>query len=243
MTTPLEATTATAKSVNRLGTKFMLDFDVFGRMAEHGYSGLDFYFCGRGGALGDTNASVAAAAFAFFPNHAVEAMWNQGVSVRPASATFELYLEECARWGREHFGADIDYEDLAGLAAKIVNNAPTTSMALFAGWKQAPLPNDAKGAAMISLVALRELRGGAHAAAITTAGISPFEAVVATGGPDNAKMLGYSEPFPEVDHLREAMEHVELTTNQIVALGYEALESDELDRFVELTNAAYAGLR
>lgn len=243
MTTPFDAVVATSKAVANIGAKFMLDPSVYAKGdAEHGFHGMDFYFAGRCGVMGDVSSSTAAAAMGFFPPHVVEFMWGSGTSVMPASKAGELYVAACADWGREHLGADIDYAELASLTKRIVDHAPVSGLPLFAGWQTVKLPDDPKGAAMVALTALRELRGSAHTVAVLAAGIAPLEAVVATGGVPNAQLFGYGEPYPEVGHLREAMERVEEATNLIVAKGYDALTSAELDRFVELANAAYDGL-
>ena len=72
---PQDAARATAQAVGALGGAFMLDGSTYARGAELGFSGLDFYVLGRGGALGDTHADVVAAAFCF---------WNPGRGPRPS---------------------------------------------------------------------------------------------------------------------------------------------------------------
>lgn len=246
MTTAFEATERSARSVANIGARFMLDPAVYAAGdADHGFHGMDFYFVGRGGMLGDVEPAVAAAAFGFFPPAVVELMWASGTSVMAASQASREYVAACAKWGCNHFGADIDYAELAELSARVVAAGPTAGFPLFAGWQKAAASvstDDAKGAAMVLLTALRELRGGAHLVAVTAAGVEPLDAVLHTGGVPNAQLFGYAEPYPDVSQLGETMEAIERTTNRIVSLAYEALDSSELDHFVDLTKAASIGI-
>ena len=72
------AATATAGPVSAVGSHFMLDGNTYKRGAELGFQGLDFYAAGRGGVLGDVDADVVAAAFAFFEPGHVRTQWEQG---------------------------------------------------------------------------------------------------------------------------------------------------------------------
>ena len=64
--------------MSAVGSHFMLDGNTYKRGAELGFQGLDFYATGRGGVLGDVDADVVAAAFAFFEPGQVRTQWDAG---------------------------------------------------------------------------------------------------------------------------------------------------------------------
>src|SRR4051794_32804333 len=53
-----ELATALAVPIGDLGGRFMLSGRTYGTGAGLGFSGLDFYFCGRAGVLGPVDADV-----------------------------------------------------------------------------------------------------------------------------------------------------------------------------------------
>ncbi len=191
---PLEAASSICRPIGSIGSRFMFDPATYAGAADHGYSGLDFYFAGRCGVLGDVDADIVNAALGFFEPANVRALWEQGIAVAGAQRASELFAASCAEWGRQHFGdqaggEDVDYEELAELAGRVIDAAPGSALPIFVGWRNLPVPDDAKGAAAHRLNTLRELRGGVHLIAVVAAGIDPAHAVLSTGGPAN-------EPFP-----------------------------------------------
>ena len=240
--TPDEAAAEIARPIGSIGARFMFDPGTYAAAAEHGYSGLDFYFAGRCGVLGDAHPDVATAALGFFERQTVTTLWSQGIAVEGATRASERFAAACGEWGRTHFGADIDYSELSGLAARVIDAAPIAGVSLFAGWREVEPPSDPKGGAAHRLNLLREFRGGVHLMAVISAGIMPFEAVLAKGGPANAQLFGYSEPYPDVSYLTGPLAEVEETTDLLAGAPLAALDDDERRRFVELVAATRAGL-
>ena len=72
-----EAAHAHADAVSYLPAGFMLDGATYKQGGELGFDGVDFYFAGRGGALGDVDGMVVAAAFVFFNPDAVVTSWDR----------------------------------------------------------------------------------------------------------------------------------------------------------------------
>lgn len=240
--TPEAAAAAIGRPIGSIGSRFMFDPSTYADAAEHGYAGLDFYFSGRCGVLGDVDATVVNASLGFFEPDSVRELWDQGRSVAGATAAAERFAAACARWGRNHFGDDVDYEQLNALAGRVIAAAPSAGLPLFAGWREVPLAADAKGAACQQLNVLREFRGGVHLVAVVAAGIVPFEAVLAKGGTANADLFGYSGPYPDVSALAGPLAEVEATTDRLAGAALAALDEDELDRFVDLVRATRGGL-
>jgi hypothetical protein len=101
-----------------------------------------------------------------------------------------------------------------------------------------PVPEDQKGAAAHQLNVLRELRGGAHGAAVISHGLRPVEASLVLGGPGQARFLGHVEPYPDVtDEMRDARAAAEVATTRIVAPAFGALGDAERRRFADLVAA------
>ncbi|NDI15025.1 MAG: hypothetical protein EBY88_02040, partial [Actinobacteria bacterium] len=82
-----------------LGSKYMLDPATAEIGKAAGYpDGFAFYMAGRGGVLGDVDADVVYAAFAFFDRGVVRKMWERGVAVEGAQVDFETALRIESRW-------------------------------------------------------------------------------------------------------------------------------------------------
>lgn len=240
--TPLEAAGALARPINRFGSKFMFDPATYVKGGEHGFAGLDFYITGRCGVLGDADSTIVNAGLGFFDHTMVATLWDQGRAVTSPGAAATLFAEVCADYGREHFGAELDYRRLADLIANVVGSAPIAAMSLFAGWREMPVPDDDKGAAAHLMNVMRELRGGAHLVAVVSSGLSPLEAVLCNGGIPNAQLFGHADPYPDVTNLEDLLADAEQTTDEICAMALSSLTDDERDQLVELVAAAYAGL-
>lgn len=234
----LAAATDTAAAVSAIGSHFMLDGNTYKRGAELGFAGLDFYVTGRGGALGDVDADVVAAAFAFLAPDHVRTQWDMGRAVMtPAKAAAE-FASCCDAWSLAHVPDDFDAARLAELAGKVVAGANPAGAPLFAAWRALPLPTEPKAAAVHQMNALRELRNGLHAAAVLAAGLHPVEAL-AVKTPQMAPLFGWSE-LPEVDNVRATWDGAEEATNRAMAHSFEALDEAERDELVALANELHA---
>ena len=240
--TPLDASRSIARPIGKFGSRFMLDPEVYAAAAGHGYAELDFYCTGRGGALGEVAAPVVVAAFGFFDPAMVTAMWDLGRTVGPVQQAATLFGEACADWGRRHFGDGVDYRRLSELSARVIEAAPIEGLTLFAAWRDQPVPADDRGAAAHRLNLLREFRGGCHIMSVACAGVTPVEAVMASGGVDNAALMGFSGPLPDIDALAGTMAGAEETTTRLASAPLAVLTEDELEEFVALVHAAFDGL-
>ena len=80
---PEDLATALAGPIGDLGGRFMLSGRTYGTGAGLGFSGLDFYFCGRAGVLGPVDADVVTHELGFFEPHNVRTQWESGLAVAP----------------------------------------------------------------------------------------------------------------------------------------------------------------
>ena len=237
-TTPslLDSVRALTAPVGELGGWWMLADEVLAPGKAFGYpNGYAYYVTGRGGVLGDVDADVVASAFGFFHPALIRKMWQRGLEVEPARAAATRYGDACAEYGRRRMATFGQSERLAELAGKVAAGVDVSGLALFAGWRAHPLPDDARGRAYQLLHVLRELRGSVHVLAVAASGLTPLQAVLATGGEENANRFGWPRPYTDV--APAVKESAELLTDQVLARLYsEVIDEAEAG---ELANLAH----
>jgi hypothetical protein len=243
----LNATEAVRETDHRfhdVGSVFMLHPDTMARSGEFGYDDpFAFYFAGRGGVLGDVDASVVAAAMGWFQPDMVRPLWEAGIAVAGAREGARRYGAACAAWGRDHLGAFDGVERLATLAQQLVAATEPSGLPLFAGWKVEPLADDSPGRAIQLIHVLREWRGGLHLVATTAAGLSPLEAILTNEGEGQARFFGWQGDLPDCSHLAGRYEDAQQRTDTLAAAVYEqALAPAERAELADLMQAAEAAV-
>lgn len=235
-----ECAAACADAVSGIAAGFMLEPGTYSSGVEAGFAGLDFYFGGRGGALGDVDGDVVAAAFAFFEPSVVRSGWDAARAVMAPREAAAVFVGVGHRWATEHLAADgCDWVRLAELLDRIHAAASPACAPLFAAWRAMDEPHggDPRALALHRLHVARELRFALHAAAVVSAGVSAQEAM-AVRSPYMAGIFGWSE-LPEVtDDVRARWEAAELATNAAVGRLYGVLGDKERDELVSLCAAA-----
>ena len=175
---PVEAAQKTGPVIVALPAGFMLDGATYARGGELGFDGIDFYVAGRGGALGDVDGAVVAAAFVFFHPATIVERWDRGRAVMPPSEAARAFASCLDSWAAAHLADGIDYDRLAELEGKVIAAASPAGAPLFAAWSALPEPKDAKALALHRMNVLREWRGAVHGAAVRRLGVG------AAGGGD-----------------------------------------------------------
>jgi hypothetical protein len=234
----LAAAEATAPAVSKLASHFMLDGQTYKRGGELGFAGLDFYIAGRGGVLGQVDADVVAAAFAFFEPGHVRTQWETGLAVMPAADAAAAFASCGYAWAESHLPDDLDAARLAELAGSVAEGARLACAPVFAGWRRLPVPQTPKAAALHHMNALRELRHGLHAACVVAAGISPLEAL-SVNQPSMAPIFGWTE-LADTDGAEQRWHGAEAATNTAIAHAYIGLTDAERAEFSELCAAVHA---
>jgi hypothetical protein len=239
MTTTAQSVHSLASLVGDVGGRWMLHAEVIGDCKTFGYpSRYAYYFAGRGGVLGDVDADVVGSAFAFFEPGLVRKMWTRGVAVEGARPAAARYGAACAEWGRSRLADFAAAGRVAEMIHHVVDTADSAGLALFAGWRAEPRPNDAAGLAYVMTHLLRELRGGVHIAAVVATGISPRDSVLTSHGVSGAQLFGWPEPFPEVSHLAELRAETEDLTDAVMTRIFDhALNAEQAS---ELNDALLA---
>jgi len=235
-----EAAGANANAVSYLPAGFMLDGATYERGGELGFDGVDFYTAGRGGALGDVDGMVVAAAFVFFNPAPVVETWERTRSVMARPDAVAAFAGCLHAWARDHLPDEVDYPRLTELLGRVIADASPSGAPLFAAWRAVPEPDDPKALALQRLNVLRELRGAAHGVSVLACGLQPLEAVLIKT-PFMAPVFGWAEPFPEVESRHDVWERAEAATNVIMGRAYGALDAGERAELVDLARTAHKG--
>lgn len=222
--TPEQTAHDTADAISHVPATFMLDMATYARGAELGFDGVDFYFAGRGGVIGDVHADVVTAAFVFFSPDVVRASWDRSAAVMPRRQAAQEYLAVGHAWARDHLAGD---RRTAALLGRVVQSASVAAAPVFAAFRTLPEPPDADTAALVlhRLNALRELRMALHAAALLTVGLSPVEAV-AVRSAAMAPLFGWDE-LPAAEPLHERWSLAEARTDRMMGRAFRVLDPAE----------------
>ena len=193
-----------------------------------GLKGMEFYVAGRGGALGDCDGSVVAAAFGYFNPIIIKAAWSLAIAKHPARALGSAHYECAAVFGREKLATLPNLAEVVSAMQKVFDAMDPDGLALFAAFKSLPLVDDLPGRAMQLAASLREYRGSAHLVAIRAHGVSAIQAHYVKR-PKDMKMFGWSESeYPQVDgETRARMVAVEELTDALCIAPYSVLNESE----------------
>jgi hypothetical protein len=232
---------ATAEAVVQLAANFLLDPNTYAAGTEHGFNGMDFYFVGRAGALGDVDAAVVISALAFFNPDVVRAAWDSSADVMPRREGAQVFADIAASWADSRLGDDVDWDRLAELTAVVVADASPVMAPLFAAWRTLSVPTDPKQAAFHNLFAVRELRMARHAAAVVANGLAVDDAV-RHHTPGMAGIFGWN-PAELSDDVAARWDAAETMTNAATTQDYSSLDSGQQAELVELTSAALGSVK
>lgn len=242
-TAALAAATHTARAVQDVGAKFMLDMDMYGEVAGLGYQGLGFYIAGRGGVLGDVEHVEVFEAMTFFPAETVQVGWETSASVESRADSASRFAAYAARWGADNIAEGTEGLDrLAELCDKVIRAADGSHAPLFAGWRELPEPDGEPELVVHRMNALRELRAARHIAAIREVGLDPAVAFMIRT-PYMAAIFGWPEPAePPADIDRDLWQTAEDITERAFAADLAVLDDDELSELCQLTDTLLAAI-
>jgi hypothetical protein len=239
-TSTLEAARAAGGPIEEIGALYMLHPETFARSTENGYPHpFAGYFAGRGGVLGDADASTVNAVFAVFEPNVVKMFWEQGLAVHGAAGGAAVYNDQVAEFARRHLSGAEGLDRIVELGQRVVDSAPVLGMPLFAGWKSMPLAEDAPARALQVMFKLRELRGSVHMAALAMSGLTPIEAHMLNRGAEYCAFFGWPEPFATGEGKEANRQAAEDATNRRMAeIMGTALTVEEMHELGRLASAA-----
>ena len=229
--------------INDSGWAYYFTPETIARGTELGLKGPQFYFIGRGGLLGDCDASVVAAAFGYFNPDVIRRAWESSMTViAPREAGLAHWLCS-AQTGRAKLGGVANLAAFVEAADAVNNAADPEGLALYAAFKSAPLVDDLPGRAMQLVSILREFRGSAHLIAIRASGLTGRQAHFIKR-PNDVAMFGWTpEDAPHIDDsTRAALEAAERLTDAIVAPAFAVLNDAQRTALVDGARAIKAAL-
>lgn len=237
-----EAIAAVAPPIYTLGSAFMFHPDTLAKGKELGLDGFRFYVLGRGGVLGDCEADVVHSAFGYFHPGLIAKMWNTGREhVAPRDAA-RAYLACNHDLGRTTLTGAAGLDSFVDAASAVVAAAHAEALALFAGFRAEPVPDDAPAAALHQVTVLRELRGSAHLVALAACGL-PSHIAHAIRRPDDVANFGWAADPPVVtDDHRARWEDAEALTTSMLEPAFSTLTDPQRAALVDGTAAIEAAL-
>lgn len=236
MTTPelMSFVEQTYPLINKVGGAYYFTPETLAYGKSIGLNGLQFYFGGRGGVLGDVEEPVVTSAFAYFAPSMVKKFWDGAKQVLPPRQIAREHFTCAHEFGRNLIGPIEGLVDFNELCAKVRFTIDPAGLALYAGLAAEPMPADPQAAAYQNIMVLREFRGSAHIIAILGSGLD-IHVADAISSPENIKVHGYPEdalPIP-TDEEREIMKRADALTNELTAKAYAILTPQERERFTE----------
>lgn len=228
--------------INQLGGALMFDKVTIGHASEQGIDNvLALYVVGRAGAMGDVNLPSVLSAFAFLSPELITNGWQAGQAYGTPSQVAAVFAAAMAESGRQNYDPQAA-ATFAEIGRKLADSVTPIGHALFSGWQAMTVPSDPGGAAALTVMTLRELRGDVNIHAMGLTGLSPLEADLACAGEKGVQVHGWKPPFPDVSHATERAAAATAQTSQRMAQIYDtALGAEELDRFEAAVNGLLPG--
>jgi hypothetical protein len=213
------------------------------RGAALGLDPLQTYVVGRGGVLGDVEASVVASAFGYFNPAFLAGVWTAGTAACAPRAAGRMFWEASAEHGRARLAEVPGLAEFVAAADAVNAAADPDGLALYAATAAEPLADDLPGRAMQLVTVLREYRGSAHLAAIRAVGLDSKTAHFVKR-PNDVKMFGWTEAdAPTItDATHQAMDEAEVITDRIVRSAYAVLDDAGAQALVDGLHAIQAAL-
>lgn len=205
-------------------------------------TGRHYWVVGRAGVLGECTADTAIAALGFHGPDLIREAWADVPEGMTHYGTSLTYAQRAIDWGERElttFAAD-RLTRLDGYARRIIDAAPTSLGAIFAGWRALPTPDSVGGRVGLTTQVFREMRGAAHLVAVLSVGLTPLDAILASTnapprtGPGYAEQMGFLGPFRDPEEVRARRLEAEAITTRILEPFYDVLDADELADFADL---------
>ncbi|MGH9047328.1 MAG: SCO6745 family protein [Acidimicrobiales bacterium] len=225
MTDTDQLVTTASEKIGAMGSAFYFTEPAVGKGEELGLGTFRFYILGRGGVLGDVDASIVSSAFGYFAPHVIRTQWDKARSIVDPRTAGREYFECCGEFGRMKLSGLEGLDALCDALGAVNDAADPAGLALYAGISGEPLADDAPARAMQLVAVLREFRGSAHLAAVIGALLEPRIAHFMRR-PDFFGAFGYADDDkPEVtDEHRAKLAAADEVTDAMVARAYSVLD-------------------
>ena len=226
-----------------MGSMFYFDPGTLARGKEAGLDGFRLYMLGRGGVLGDVEATVVHSAFGYFNPGLVAKIWNSAKDVMAPRDGGRLYMECAGAFGSSKLGDVAGLDAFNAAADKVIDAGlvDSSAQALFAAIASEPRSDETAARAFQNVAVLRELRGSLHLVAIVASGL-PTEMAHRVRRPDDVEMFGWSGDAEVTDEHRARWEAAEALTDDLVAPIYGVLDAGQAQALADGVAAIEAAL-
>lgn len=225
---------AATEKIGALGSAYYFVEPTTTKAEELGLGTFRFYVLGRGGVLGDVEATVVQSAFGYFAPGLICAQWDKAKAICDPRTAGRAHFECAAAFGRSKLSEVEGLGPFCEAMEKVNAAADPAGLALYAGYRAEPLADDLPGRAMQLVAVLREFRGSAHLVAVVAQLLEPRIAHYVRR-PNMFSGFGYrDDEIPEVtaEHRRQLAAADELT-DRIVAPAYSVLDDHEIAALVD----------
>ncbi len=226
-----------------LGSRFYFDPGTLARGKEAGLDGFRLYVLGRGGVLGDVEATVVHSAFGYFNPALVAKIWNSAKETMAPRDGGRLYMECAGAFGSSKLGGVAGLDTFNAAADKVIDAGlvDSSAQALFAAVASEPRSDETAARAFQNVAVLREMRGSLHLVAIVASGLST-EMAHRVRRPDDVEMFGWTNDAQVTDEHRAKWEAAEALTDELIAPIYSVLDSAEAQALADGIAAIEAAL-
>ena len=226
-----------------MGSMFYFDPGTLARGKEAGLDGFRLYMLGRGGVLGDVEATVVHSAFGYFNPGLVAKIWNSARETMAPRDGGRLYMECAGTFGSSKLDGVAGLDAFNAAADKVIDAGlvDSSAQALFAAIASEPRSDEPAARAFQNVAVLRELRGSLHLVAIVASGLST-EMAHRVRRPDDVEMFGWSNDSEVTDEHRTKWETAEALTDELVAPIYGVLDDGEAQALADGVAAIQAAL-
>ncbi len=156
--TPDELVDAVCTPIHDIAWAFFFAPETAPIAQRHDLDPITFYFIGRGGVLGDVEASVVAAVFGVLQPDPDPGHVGRGSSQAAPRDAGRAYFEAAAQYGRLKLAGIDGLDRFCAAADTVMAAADPTGLALYVAVAAEPLVDDPAGRALQQLHVLRELR-------------------------------------------------------------------------------------
>ncbi len=216
--------------IQKIGMSFYFDSGTAEHAKAHDMNVYEYYAIGRGGVLGDVDASRVGEVFWFFDQGMIDMMWSGSTAKVDAVTGAQSHVKAAYAYADRVF-ANVDPATLSAFGAaarKVAESTPRGKYPLVDGYLAFDPPTEPAHAAKLGSIMLRELRGAVHIDSTRELGLSAADACY--GNSEFIyKLHGYSaEVDPDrAEEIRSRMGAAEDQTTKVMAGYLDVLSDDE----------------
>jgi hypothetical protein len=170
-------------------------------------------------------------------------MWDSARKRMEPHYAAQAFIECGHQYGRRMFTEIDGLAAYVDAATQVIGAVDGGAMALFAGVRAEPVPEDPPAAAIHQAMVMREMRGSAHLAAITAVGL-PTSIAHAIKRPEDVELFGWADAPPVVTDAAVLLHgRAEELTNDALAPAFATLTDEQAAALIAGTDAMHAAIQ